>query len=417
MVEATEIHSSDTPRAALSSSRSPGYRSPRLTALSWLAAAYFAASSLVAIGPADSYWVVNGLKGIGILALGVLATLAGRPKLRHTSLALLILLAVGTFGASTLLFRGEADSWWRSFLVLSVPCAFILAGVRLTGTPFWRPLVRRTLLAMTALALAVIAAGTVELSSSSHIPGVFRVGDLFTVNRSGWSTSAAIVVIGALGSYRAPGIWRQAYSPLAATLPILLSQAVVGGRAGMVASVVGGFILSVTRRDWKIALLIVAGLSAGVGAVAGVSDESTLAVLRADTNAPSIVESIDEIGSGRLQLATDGYARLLESSLLGGGESNAVVRGHTVHIVWIALLLQAGVLYLASAIGILIVAVRPPSIRESRMLRGSSVSNNGLRVSLLIGVLILSFLTPTVPFGTGNGSAIFWFLSGASKVD
>jgi O-antigen ligase len=204
-------------------------------------------------------------------------------------------------------------------------------------------------------------------------------------------------------------------------LAIIGSQLIVGGRAGLLTSMLIMVVLAYYKlsRVWFVAMMLTI-LLVGVS-VAGVYINQLEEHLRIDRlfENKSTFEALDHFSADRLSGYLYAVNAFLERPITGYGFGNVIYDGREIHNVWLRLLVEAGILL--PTVFLYIIA---NSIKSVKMLmqknRSSSTSadtvisaNSGQSLSLvLIGGVVISFLEPNVLVGSFQNTAIWWAVAG-----
>lgn len=248
-----------------------------------------------------------------------------------------------------------------------------------------------------------------------HRRSVQSIG--FGGTRTGWSNALSLyfpLVFGYV-AYKVRTSQRK-FVGLAAVAGIFLgSQLVVGGRAGLLGSLVAIFILI------RPAVNIVAG--AGIAGTLGLSAyflrDYIAAHLRLDriVSTSDTFQSLDNFSAGRLE----GYVQALEligtRPLLGHGFGEYTLEGLSgeIHNLWLRLAVESGVVLPIILLVIALYLVTGMSSQYGRALWRAEerVWISALEASMAAG-LIVSLLEPNAILGTFQNSAMWWAAGGAA---
>lgn len=239
----------------------------------------------------------------------------------------------------------------------------------------------------------------------------------FTDKRTGWSNGTALfvpILLMGLATVQAHG---QRLFYAISVLIFIGSQAVVGGRAGLLASLVAVFIWLAGRvRRWVyIVPLALVVLLLG-------TNESVLQHLRLNrVAAVSSLQDLDQLSSSRISRNIIAIGYVLQSPLQGYGFGSLPFTEFQdpsfVHNLWLKLWLQAGLFAPAALAAIVahlflkaVVAWRRVSSRAKWSARHEEIL--GATSVLVIG-LIISMLEPSYLIGAFQTSVLWWTAAGA----
>lgn len=354
---------------------------------------FVAAVGLVLVGtPSTRLRLPGGLAGpLGFVALTALAV----PGLAQSSLAL----SAGYVGD---VIAGAAMLW----------CFYNVARLDPVAARFIVDRSAMILAAFGVTALVLALAGRGWQSSCS--PTTFR-DTAFGCSRTGWSGGLALYLpILLVFSFRRDiGVLRR-WSYLALAGGVVAAQAGVGGRAGLVASIVviAVFVYYFMPRRWK-----VLGSAVALLAAAAVTIPTTLyEQLRLDEipENPTSLMDWDYVSSGRVGGALNAAAYIAERPLAGHGIGavRAEFRGGRpeIHNLWLKWAAYCGVL--APLLFLALVALL---LAQTRGLAHVVDRHRSVAVSaglVIVAGLVLSMLEPGTPFGEFQNNALWWAAAG-----
>lgn len=243
----------------------------------------------------------------------------------------------------------------------------------------------------------------------------------FGARRTGWSNGVALVMPAALWWGSRVFVTRRArvFGVLLVVAILMGAQIVVGGRAGLLASVV---VLAVLGRP----LLSMTGT-----AVVALSSFGAVVVLRQFAveqlrinrlQSGSLYTAIDGFSAGRLAMYVEGLQLFSERPLLGHGFGSYELQAFDgeLHNVWLRLLVEAGP-FLPLVFGGIVLTALFRVRRTAHAVRGRYMSGLGsddgsvafaVYATLLAGVVV-SMFEPAAPLGSFQASAVWWVALGA----
>ena len=353
---------------------------------------FVAAVGLVFVGTSTRLRLPGGLAGpLGFAALAALAM----PGLAQSSL-------VQSAGYFSDVVSGAAMLW----------CFYNVARLDPAAA---RTIVDRSAMILAAFAVVALVLALAGLGWQSPCAvATFRF-TAFGCSYTGWSSGLALYlpVLLVFAFRRNIGVLRRwLYVALAGG--VLAAQAGVGGRAGLVASVVvvAVFLYYFMPRRWKVLASAVALLAA-----AAVTIPTTLSEqLRLDElpQNPTSLMDWNYISSGRVAGALEAAALITERPFSGYGIGVVKVEfqggRYEVHNLWLKWAVHSGTLAPSLFLALVIVLL----VQSRRVLYREAHSRS---VAVCVGLVIvagsvLSMLEPGTPFGEFQNFALWWAAAG-----
>lgn len=202
---------------------------------------------------------------------------------------------------------------------------------------------------------------------------------------------------------------------------IVGSQAVVGGRAGLLASLLAIGWLAYKFLP-KIIFISLVGVSVSLAIVyAGLFYEH-LRLDRLDAGG-SMISTLDHFSAGRITSYFFAFNEIMHHPIMGRGFGNAGIGGHEIHNLWLRMAVEGGV-FLPLAFFYFVVRLLRFSARN---IKRKALSINGqfseeimrnYKISVIYSVVIysgilISMFEPNVLLGSFQNSAIWWATAGA----
>ena len=407
----------------------------KLIGLGWAAFLGLApAAWLPGIGPAALYNFKVGLVAFLTIATWAHAAASGRFRL-PVGLAgpggLLILILAASFG----FVQGDSQTLLRRLAEFLMPFATLWSFYILSSSPQMGV----NVLTQASLLVAGLAL-MVTMQASFGIPGWRAPAEFnslpltiagFEARRTGWSNGVALYGAFALlvvGS-AAKGIWRKTAFAAICILGIVSSQYVVGGRAGLMASIAMVMFISaiVLPRHAFIAVslagvLIIASMGAGI--VEDASDH--LRFDRLSAGQDSTFDDFNSFSAGRLGAYIVALDMITESPIVGQGfgAEDARYGGAEIHNLWLRLAVEGG-LPLALTFGAIVAYIlmaKQPSVGRHRVAERLSPRLEDVELNLklvsrvlvvaLLGGLLITMFEPRMLIGSFQKSAAWWAAAG-----
>lgn len=407
----------------------------KLLGLGWAAFLGLApAAWLPGIGPTALYNFKVGLVAFLTIATWTHAAASGRFRL-PIGLAgpagLLMLILAASFG----FVQGDSETLLRRLAEFLMPFAtlwsfYILSFSPQTGV---NVLTRASLL-VAALALMV------TMQASFGIPGWRAPAEFHTLpltvvgfeaRRTGWSNGVALYGAFALlvVGRAAKGSWIKTSFAAICILAIVSSQYVVGGRAGLVASIAMVMLISaiaLPRRAFisvsLAGVLIVASMGAGI--VEDARDHLRFDRLSAGEN--STFDEFNSFSAGRLGAYIVALDMITESPIVGQGfgAEDARYGGAEIHNLWLRLAVEGGLPLALTFIAIVvyIIVTKQPSAGRQRVANGLGprLEDGELNlkvvsrvlIAALLGGLLITMFEPRMLIGSFQKSAAWWAAAG-----
>lgn len=240
----------------------------------------------------------------------------------------------------------------------------------------------------------------------------------FSQARTGWSGSVALYI---------PLLLLPAFDRSLAIVPRVLavlgaaacavSQVIVSGRAGMLATVVGVGYLCVQRglRIWLLAVVGVCALWAAV------NPEYLYEQLRLGQGEMAVVQGqseLDALSTGRISAYATAFDLFLQHPLTGHGFGGVELDGREIHNVWLRLFVEGGLL-----LGLMSLAVVGTVMRNAYRLAQTGLQSSvatgdsqqlfgrALTATLLTG-FVVSMFEPRFLLGAFQYGAVWWAVAG-----
>lgn len=391
---------------------------PLPRAKSWLLTLYLGTAPVQWLPGVDYEWMARAKVLLFVAAVGMVFIMTSATRLRLPDglagplsfLALAALAVPGLAQSSLVLSAGYVGDVISGAAMLW--CFYNIARLD--------PIAARFIVGRSAMILGVLGVIALVLAlaglgwQSSCSPASFRA-TAFGCSRTGWSGGLALYLpfLVVFAFRRDIGVLRR-WSYLALAGGVLAAQAGVGGRAGLLASivVVAVFIYYFMPRRWK-----VLGSAAALLAAAAVTIPTTLSEqLRLDEipEEPTSLMDWNYVSSGRIGGALQATAFIAERPFAGHGIGavRAEFRGGhpEIHNLWLKWAVYCGVLapllFLALVIVLLAQARRLAHVVDRH--RSVAVAS-GL---VIVAGLVLSMLEPGTPFGEFQNNALWWAAAG-----
>lgn len=278
--------------------------------------------------------------------------------------------------------------------IIFVPFCVLIVSAGLFGVPNWS-------ISFSGVNVSVVTSG-------------------FTDKRTGWSNGTALFVPILLMRFASTTGYAKKAFYLAAIATLIGSQLVVGGRAGLLASVLAVMMWICARAPRWLYLLPLIILGAWLG-----TNESVIQHLRLDriSNVASLSD-LDSFSSSRISRNVLAMKYIAERPLMGYGFGDLPFpefeRASFVHNIWLRLWLQAGIwapVVLAVIVGslflnILVLWRKVPWSKRWTLPKELLLA---LFSVLTVGILI-SMLEPNFLIGSFQTSALWWTVAGTVSV-
>jgi hypothetical protein len=398
---------------------------------------------LPGIDVADLRTAKIALLVLAALVIGKAALQCGRPVGLPSGffgpiglIVLVLLSAPGFLQAAPGYAASTAEDYLTCFTALWTAYLAQVAGVDIQKT-----------FAISGAILVIFAAMTVSSTllgwPAWHAPRDFRGWPIsevgFGARRTGWSNGIALFVptmFMALSTASSFTLRRYALGALGAIV-IMASQLTVGGRAGLLASLLAFaallWIRPPSHGGFRFALIAIVVLAAIASAVPWHSDRtgerSDLAQLnkhlRLDRlEAPGDANRWDRFSAGRLGSYQYAFDKALKRPFLGHGFGNAVYGGAEIHNLWLKLWVESGALLpIALLVGVWR-SLRPIRRRQARLTNyinatkpmAATLANESYfrkLVAIIVAQgIVVSMFEPNALIGSFQATAIWWFCAG-----
>lgn len=238
--------------------------------------------------------------------------------------------------------------------------------------------------------------------------------------RTGWSNGLSLYIAFSLAwVYSKDSLIKFNRSLLAITMAgtIFISQYMVGGRAGLLASLVSLVVLAHYLIPPANRVLVYVIFSAVVVAAAGQAVYEHLRIDRLVSNESLDVDTLDHFSANRITTYRFAFKKISEKPLFGHGFGNAnVVGGSEIHNVWLKHGAEAGLLFLAAellfVLKFMLPFPRPKRIQSSYVVFSRQARLYAFCWAALLSGLVISMLEPRMLFGSFQTSAIWWCAAG-----
>ncbi len=250
----------------------------------------------------------------------------------------------------------------------------------------------------------------------------------FAPLRTGWSNGVALFapILGA----HAVSLGRKALIRIAAALSLVVvvaSQVIVGGRAGLLASLIGLGIVVARRRYRKWLVIYVALIAITASAMAGY----LYVHMRLEdlSQNGSLVTRLNEASSGRLDVDVHALELAAKRPFTGYGFGTINFQGVQIHNLWLRMLVDAGVFFpLVFALVVVTIFRRAAAVRRVRRRFKDGHWRTSSRLfrqfddryfvyrAVLISGLVISMFEPAYLLGAFQNSALWWAVVGAGLV-
>ena len=391
---------------------------PLRRAKCWLLTLYLGTAPVQWLPGVDYEWVARGKVLLFVVAVGLV--FAGTPLARlrlpgglagPLGFAALAALAVPGLAQSSLVL----SAGYVADVISGAGMLWCFYNVARLDPIASKAIVFRSAMMVAAFGVLALVLALAGLGwQSPCAPASFRF-TAFGCSYTGWSSGLALYlpVLAVFAFRRDVGVLRRwLYVALAGG--VLAAQAGVGGRAGLLASVVviAVFVYYFMPRRWKVLGSAVALLVAAAVTVPTTLSEQLR--LNKIPEEPTSLMDWNFVSSGRIGGALTAAAYIAERPFAGYGIGAVRVefRGgrYQIHNLWLKWAAYCGVLapllFLALAI-VLLVRARSLLYREGR--NRSVAAAAGLVV--VVG-LVLSMLEPGTPFGEFQNFALWWAAAG-----
>lgn len=273
--------------------------------------------------------------------------------------------------------------------------------------------------AMIASACAVVAASKYVDGLDFHGPAQFRAEHLwisgFGSLRTGWSNGVALYVAPLALAFgrKNTGLWIALKVCAAAAIgAIVITQYTVGGRAGLLASlIILGFTFNQQgKRKYLIALSAIAAMLI----LSNIDSVYTqMRISREEGTQHHKADNLNTISAGRLQGSMIGLEKAMESPLFGNGLQSIIIGHDEIHNLWIRLAAECG--FFAPIVLLCIVyKILRAAYATSRANRNRPETR--FRLNIYIGGLVagvfISMLEPRMILGTFQTSIMWWVFAG-----
>ena len=391
---------------------------PLPRAKSWLLALYLGTAPVQWLPGVDYEWVARGKVLLFIVAVGLVFATTPPTRLRVPGglagplgfLALAALAVPGLAQSSLVLSAGYVGDVVSGAAMLW--CFYNVARLDPVAARF---IVDRSAVVLAAFGVLALVLALVGLGWQSSCSTASFRDTAFGCSRTGWSGGLALYmpVLAVFALRRDIGVLRR-WLYLALAGGVLVAQAGVGGRGGLVASfvVVAAFVYYFMPRRWK-----VLGSAVALLAVAVVTIPATLFErLRLETipENPTSLMDWNYLSSGRIGGALQAAGYIAERPFAGHGiwAVRAEYRGGhpEIHNLWLKWAAYCGVLAPLLFLGLVIVL-----LARARRLARLVDHDRSMAVAaglVIVAGLVLSMLEPGTPFGEFQNNAMWWAAAG-----
>lgn len=269
-------------------------------------------------------------------------------------------------------------------------------------------------------------------SSLAHMPdwrppAIFKNYHLsdagFGALRTGWSNGISFFTVAMFFSaikIKLTTTNKQYFKSGFKALTIVGAQLVVAGRAGLLASITGMFIVfwksAPKMAKYTMPVLVLAALIAVV--VEGNLDKHLrLNRLETGKNSELSMDKLDHFSAGRITTYMYGIDKWLESPLFGHGFGQVdVIKGHEIHNLWLRLLAEAGpALPIFFFLGIVNIIRHAIKVTKNTQIEDKQEQTKLIILSVIVlQGLLISFLEPRMLLGSFQNCAIWWAACGAA---
>ena len=391
---------------------------PLPRAKSWLLTLYLGTAPVQWLPGVDYEWVARGKVFLFVVAVGMVFVAMPPTRFRlpgglagPLGFAALAALAVPGLAQSSLV----QSAGYLMDVVSGAAVLWCFYNVARLDPAAARTVVDRSAIIVAAFGVLGFALALAGVGWQSTCALTSFRDTAFGCSRTGWSGGLALYlpVLVVFAFRRDIGVVRR-WLYLALAGGVLAGQAGVGGRAGLVASVVVAvvFVYYFMPRRWK-----VLGSTVALLAAASVTIPTTLSEqLRLDEipEEPTSLMDWNHISSGRIGGALQAAGYIAERPFAGHGIEAVRVefRGgrYEIHNLWLKWAAYCGVLapllFLALVIVLLVQARRVVYLVDRH--RSVAVAA-GL---VMVAGLVLSMLEPGTPFGEFQNNALWWAAAG-----
>lgn len=271
---------------------------------------------------------------------------------------------------------------------------------------------------MVACACAVVVAAKYAGGPDFKGPAEYLADHLwisgFGSLRTGWSNGVALYVMPlalVFGRKNTRVNFALKFGSILAILAIVLSQYIVAGRAGLLASIlIIGIALNYPGKRKFLMILAVAGSLLLL--LNSNSFYEQMRIIREDTGHAE-VGSFDTISAGRLEGSLIGIRKALESPIFGNGLQSVIIGHDEIHNLWIRLAAESGFpapIVLLSIVFIIVKAAYISSRNRNDTAEGRYQYN--VYLGGILAGLFISMLEPRILLGTFQISIMWWVFAG-----
>ncbi len=262
---------------------------------------------------------------------------------------------------------------------------------------------------------------------SWHAPAIFRSMPLsisgFGSLRTGWSNGLVFFIpylcILAYGILKRNNL--RLIVGIFLVFCVIGSQSIVGGRAGLLASLLALGWLAYNFLP-KIIFVTIVSISVTLAIVyAGLFYEH-LRLDRLDTGG-SMLGTLDYFSAGRITSYLFAIKEIMQHPILGSGFGNAGIGGHEIHNLWLRMAVEGGVFlplvffyFVVRLLKFSLRSIRHQALSSNKQFSDEIKRNINIvtiyRVVIYSGILI-SMFEPNVLLGSFQNSALWWATAGA----
>lgn len=235
----------------------------------------------------------------------------------------------------------------------------------------------------------------------------------FSTLRTGWSQGVALFLpIFLVAFWRSPvKRFLERLCIFVLSSAIVLSQFIVAGRAGILASMIQIFVIGTLMRRFFTS----AGMLAIIIAVVSFNPQIVQEHLRFGRLDDGRPHGLDRFSAGRVSSGIESLQWAMESPLFGHGIKTGRWDGPEIHNLWLRLWVDAGI-FLPAAFAVLVAVFLGKAAvlyRRSEEERDGQYEVAIASIAIFIGGVTISFFSPATLLGAFQNSAVWWVCAGA----